>query len=137
MEHIRCLTLLVTNRCPLNCAHCGPRSGPAERGDLGAAAICAALDGAASMGCDIVNLSGGEPFVLGSRLEEIVRDTVARGLYVRVTTGAYWAVDASAARRRIEPLAAAGLTQLCVSATDEHEEFVDPLNVVRAVSAAR
>lgn len=132
-----CLTLMVTNQCPLQCAHCGPSSGPWAKGSIDSETLEAALDEARARSCQIVNFSGGEPFVLGHRLVELVRAATERGLVSRVTTGAYWSKTREAAGRRLRPLAEAGLGQLFISCSDEHRAFVPLSNVIEATRAAR
>lgn len=131
------LTLSLTNRCPLQCAHCGPRSGPAEHGTIDQATVNDALDVARARRFAAVNLTGGEPFILGPALEPIVRAVTARGLWSRITTGGFWAATLDAARRRMAPLAAAGLNEICLSCSEEHQEFVPFENLVNAVRASR
>jgi MoaA/NifB/PqqE/SkfB family radical SAM enzyme len=128
---------MVTNQCPLRCAHCGPRSGPGEKGALDLATVVAALDEARRHSCRIVNFSGGEPFILGRLLVDFVRATSERGIWPRITTGAYWSNNAEAARKRIEPLAQAGLRQLFISCSDAHRVYVPFSNVLEATRAAR
>jgi hypothetical protein len=133
----RCLTLLLTNRCALQCAHCGPRSGPFERGVMTTDVIARSLAAARLEGCALVNLSGGEPFVLGAALTEIVAQARGAGFTVRISSGAYWSSSIAQARRRLEPLAAAGLAQLYLSHSTEHAAFVPLANIVFAAQAAR
>jgi len=131
------LTLSLTNRCPLQCAHCGPRSGPGERGALTVDIVARALDVAQARRFCAVNLTGGEPFTLGAELETVVRLAAQHGLWCRITTGAFWSPTPAAADRRLAPLAEAGLNELCLSCTSEHQQFVPFINLVHAAEAAR
>lgn len=133
----RCLTIMVTNQCPLRCAHCGPRSGPWEKGTLHLETVIAALDEARARSCQVVNFSGGEPFILGQALVDMVRAASERGLLTRVTTGAYWSPTAMAAAKRLDPLAQAGLCQLFISCSDAHRVYVPLRNIIEATAAAR
>ena len=133
----RCLTIMVTNRCPLRCAHCGPRSGPQERSEIELETVIAALEEARKRSCQMVNFSGGEPFVLGRKLVDMVQAAVARGLLTRITTGAYWSRTLEMAAQCLQPLAQQGLHQLFISYSDQHGEFVRLQNVIAATSAAR
>ena len=132
-----CLTIMLTNQCPLRCAHCGPRSGPKEKGALDLSTVTAALDLARSRSCRMVNFSGGEPFILGQFLVDCVRAAAERGILPRVTTGAYWSATETMAARRLDPLVEAGLRQLFISCSDSHSEFVPFSNVIKATVAAR
>ncbi len=134
---LRCLTLSLTNRCPLRCSHCGPRSGPDRTGDLDEAVATAALRAAARRGCEVVNFSGGEPFAAGAALERLVAAARALGLLTRVTTGAAWSPDPARARARLEPLARAGLSQLYVSVSAPHQAAIPLGHALAATAAAR
>lgn len=103
---------------------------------MSAEVVDAALAAAVRGGCGIVNLSGGEPFLLGDGLEAIVRQIQKAGIDVRISTSAYWAHTLAIAVRRLEMLARAGVTQLFISHSDYHLAFVPTRNVVFAAKAA-
>jgi MoaA/NifB/PqqE/SkfB family radical SAM enzyme len=128
---------MITNRCPLNCAHCGPESGPAEWGDLDPDTMVRMIHEAAAHGCIGVNLSGGEPFLLGIKLLPVIEAARMAGLICRITTGAYWSRTLESARRHLQPLAEAGLSQLVLSCGDSHQQFVPLVSIVHASRAAR
>jgi Radical SAM superfamily len=132
-----CLTIMVTNQCPLQCAHCGPMSGPMQKGALGLDVVERALDEALRRSCQVVNFSGGEPFILGQTLVKMIRASSERGLLSRITTGAYWSGTPEDAKRRLIPLASAGLNQLFISTSDAHRVDVPLKNVIEATRAAR
>lgn len=132
-----CLTIMLTNQCPLRCAHCGPRSGPKEKGALDLETVTQALDEARTRSCLMVNFSGGEPFILGQFLTDCVRAAAAREFLPRITTGAYWSATETMSARRLDPLAEAGLRQLFISCSDAHSEFVPFSNIIKATVAAR
>lgn len=74
-------TLAVTSRCRLNCRHCseGYRSGK----ELSRETIFAALDDLVALGCPIIALTGGEPFLRADFLQLLDRvpPTVAVIIY--------------------------------------------------------
>jgi MoaA/NifB/PqqE/SkfB family radical SAM enzyme len=137
METLNCLTIAATNQCPLKCAHCGTLSGPDKKGSLETSKVIEAIEEAKKLNCQIINFSGGEPFILGDTLIEMVKAATEAGLVVRITTGAYWSRTQEAALARLQPLAEAGLRQLIISATDGHREYVSLTNVVAASYAAK
>lgn len=130
------LNIMVTNQCPLRCAHCGPRSGPWAKGVLDMEVVEAALSEARARSCQVINFTGGEPFIIGEKLLSMVEAAAAKNFVVRITTGAYWATSAAAAHKRLEPLSRAGLRQLFISCTDAHRAFVPFGNVIEATRAA-
>jgi MoaA/NifB/PqqE/SkfB family radical SAM enzyme len=105
----------VTNRCNMKCSFCDfwPH-GAAPREELQVAEYRRLASELAALGCFIVSVEGGEPFVRPD-LVEIVRAFAERGhLPVLYTNG--WYADADKARA----LFAAGLTQVGVS-IDYHD----------------
>ncbi|HEV2864380.1 MAG TPA: radical SAM protein [Pyrinomonadaceae bacterium] len=105
----------VTNRCNMKCSFCDfwPH-GAAPREELRVEEYRRLASELAELGCFIVSVEGGEPFVRPD-LVEIVRAFAGRGhLPVLYTNG--WYADAEKARA----LFAAGLTQVGVS-IDYHE----------------
>lgn len=133
----RCLTLIITNQCPLQCGHCGPRSGPWASGSMNLEVIVAALDEARARDCQVINFSGGEPLILGNKLVKMIQAATERGLLTRVSTSAYWSKTSQAANQRLKPLAEAGLRQLFISSSDFHRTFVPVSNIIEATRAAR
>ena len=53
----------ITNRCNLQCVHCGSSSGDARCDELSTDEFQRALDELASLGCELVTLLGGEIFL--------------------------------------------------------------------------
>jgi len=70
----------------------------------------------------MVAFTGGEPFLLGNRLDDIVKEAHVRGLVTRIVTSAYWAKHSSIAEKRLAGLREAGLDELSISWDDFHEE---------------
>jgi hypothetical protein len=128
---------MVTNQCPLRCAHCGPQSGPREKGVLDTTKVIEMLHAGKSYGCQMVNFSGGEPFMLGRQLAEMVEAAFHLGLVTRVTTGAYWSGNREVATKRLTELRQAGLNQVFISCSDHHQQFVPLPNVVLASTIAK
>lgn len=53
----------ITNACNLDCVHCESESGRARASELSTDEALALCDDLAALGCQVVNLSGGEPFL--------------------------------------------------------------------------
>ena len=53
----------ITNACNLNCVHCESESGCARESELSTSEALALCDDLKALGCRVVNLSGGEPFL--------------------------------------------------------------------------
>lgn len=83
-----------------------------------------------------VVFTGGEPFLLGKRLVELVARASERGLVTRCVTNGYWARSAAAAHRRVAELRAAGLKELNLSTGPFHARHVPVERVINAACAA-
>jgi MoaA/NifB/PqqE/SkfB family radical SAM enzyme len=75
-------------------------------------------------------LTGGEAFIYGKKLEEIVRYAASKGLMTRIVSNGFWAKDYDKAYKRIESLIKAGLTEINFSTGDDHLEFV-PIETIK------
>jgi hypothetical protein len=85
----------------------------------------------------VVVFVGGEPLLHLDDICTLIAYTRSFDIATQVSTNAFWAATAAAARRTVERLATAGLDHLALSADAYHAEFIDPKNVGRAFDAAR
>ncbi|ROS87040.1 hypothetical protein EEL34_08695 [Muribaculaceae bacterium Isolate-039 (Harlan)] len=85
-----------------------------------------------------LDLTGGECFLLGSDLDEIIRYGKDRGLLVALVSNGYWGKSYTAALERILQLRASGLNEIAFSVGDDHQHIL-PLKGCRnaAVASAR
>lgn len=83
-----------------------------------------------------LSLTGGECFLLGEDLDEIVRYGSERGLSVSLLTNGYWGHTYEAAEARISSLREAGLNECGFSVGEEHQKFIPKLNCRNAIVAA-
>lgn len=133
-----CLSISVTERCPLSCAHCAPQSGPSKSRVIDTELARTALVGANEYGCALVNFSGGgEPFAAKDVLIGLVKEAAALRMMTRVTTSAVWATAPSTALAELGELREAGLEQIFLSCSDEHQAAVPLEQVVHGAAAAR
>lgn len=82
---VRILQIHPTRRCNLRCLHCYSSSGPRERGELGAPLLLNAVSDAASLGYNVLSVSGGEP-LLYTHLEAICRRAHRHGMITTLVT---------------------------------------------------
>lgn len=128
----------VTYTCPLSCAHCCFSSSPKNRDALHVDHIRDVIVGLPkSSDLRLVAFTGGEPFLLGAALDELVKVASGRGFATRVVTSAYWARTPDRAALRVARLRENGLDEMSISWDDFHEEFVSFDRVKNAFSAAR
>lgn len=85
-----------------------------------------------------LSLTGGECFLLGKDLDEIIKYGASKGLKVGVMSNGYWGSSYSEAYQRISSLKALGLRSIGFSVGEEHQNRL-PLKGCRnaAVAAAR
>ncbi|GHV62254.1 hypothetical protein FACS1894195_3990 [Bacteroidia bacterium] len=81
-------------------------------------------------------LTGGEVFIYGYRLAELIQHASSKGLLTRVVSNAYWAKDYNSAFNKIKKLKEAGLNEINVSTGDDHLEFVPLTNIMNATLAS-
>ena len=85
-------------KCNLSCAHCYSDSAPTARVELEPEIVCQFISDAASMGYEVVSISGGEPLIYDG-LEIILAHAKSLGLQTTVTTNGFFND-----RRRLERL---------------------------------
>lgn len=127
------LGIYLTNRCNIECRHCGVNSGPRESAKLSVGIVVNQLSALASSGVvRALHVSGGEPFLYPNDLRSLGAAAERNGLRFGVNTNGFWARSAERAGEIIASIP--GLTQLFLSTDAYHEEFI-PLE--RIVNAAR
>lgn len=79
------ITIEITQQCPNCCVHCSSMSSTAKSSFLPIEIIERVIDDAVELGCQIVSLSGGEPFMYCDllRLVNIIKE---RKLYIQIYT---------------------------------------------------
>lgn len=131
------LTLLPTYRCSAACRECCFESNPRIRHRVPQERLLQYIADAAALGSvRQICISGGEPFVLGSDLDQLVAKASALGLLTRVVTNGYWATSSDVARARLRRLLGAGLTEINFSTGDDHAEWVPVERVVHGLAVA-
>ncbi|MFE4822249.1 radical SAM protein [Streptomyces sp. NPDC056704] len=124
----------VTYTCPLSCAHCCFSSSPKNRDRLHFEHIRETIQ-EIPRDTRLVAFTGGEPFLLGKQLDELVKLATSLGFTTRVVTSAYWAKSPRSALDRLLQISQAGLSEISISWDDFHEEFV-PFSCIKSAYAA-
>lgn len=112
----------VTYTCPLTCAHCCFSSGPKNNESLPIEMILDSIRVLDVSSIKMVAFTGGEPFLLGKQLDNLINEAHMKGLVTRVVTSAYWARYPSIAEKRLTELRDVGLDELSISWDDFHED---------------
>jgi hypothetical protein len=131
------LGLLLTARCNITCRHCCTCSGPEADRTVTLEFITGLIDAAARIGSiREVGLSGGEPFLFLDLVRATLRHARGHGLGASVTSNGFWGRSARAGRM-LDDLRGDGLTALCISTSQFHQEFIGLSTVVAAAAASR
>ncbi|VAW82296.1 hypothetical protein MNBD_GAMMA13-1328 [hydrothermal vent metagenome] len=131
------LSLELTERCNIRCAHCLVGCEPKTGRNMDSAVAIEAIDAAVECGFSLVSVSGGEPLLARRTLRKTLKAAAQKSMAVRLITNASWARTDKKTNTLIEQLVAEGLTHLSISADRYHQEFVPLENVRRLVRAAR
>lgn len=131
----RYLGLVMTLQCPLQCSHCLVDAGPYRTEKIMLTEALHWIKEAATLGMQIVGISGGEPFLLYKELVTLVSKISSLGLKSDVFTSAYWAKTKESAVRLLRGLK--GLDCLNISVDIFHQEHVPLQNIRHALIAAK
>lgn len=132
------LSLIVTDKCTAACPNCCFACNPANKHRLTLCEIKSYIDQAVAQfdSIKLLVITGGECFTIGKDLEKTVEYAADKGLNVRVITNAYWATSFKRAYLKLKELKSLGLTELNISAGDEHQSWIKFDNIIFALIAA-
>ncbi len=133
----RMLSIFTTRRCTAECDHCCVGAGPRATCAITVERIHRLIDEATRVpSLELIGFTGGECFLLGEGLDELVGHAKANRFTTRVISNGYWAVNQRAARRRIGGLRGRGLDEMMLSTGTFHQRFVPVERIVHAARAA-
>jgi organic radical activating enzyme len=131
------LSLIVTHRCTAACDHCCFSCSPDVLDHIPIPTLYRLVDEASEISTlKVVVFTGGECFLLGSELDNLVKKANGHGFFTRFVSNGYWAINPNAARRRLQKLVDAGLTEANFSTGDQHAAYVKPEYVKNGAVAA-
>ncbi len=113
--------LQITNECPLRCRHCSQYTRDRLENELTFPEIKSLIDELSVIGCEEINLGGGEPFV-SENLIPTAEYAVSKGLSVSLSTSALYVTRAAA-----KQLSEIGLKQIRISFDGPSEKSYDYL----------
>jgi hypothetical protein len=133
----RYLSILTTRRCTAACDHCCVGASPRATQAIPLERIRGLIDEATRVpSIELIGFTGGECFLLGAALDELVGRATSNGFRTRVITNGYWAVNDRAARERVAGLKAHGLGEMMLSTGTFHQRFVPVSRIVAGARAA-
>ncbi|WP_288083849.1 radical SAM protein [Xylanibacter rodentium] len=126
------LSLITTYKCTSQCADCCFECGPQRKEMLKLQYLINYVDRAinAFPSIGIIVITGGECFLLGDNLYELVKYINSKKLSCRIVTNGYWAKTRETAFDVLSKLKDAGLNEINFSTGDDHLEFV-PIEYIK------
>jgi hypothetical protein len=131
------LSLITTHQCTAACDNCCFTCSPKVTRAIPVPRLRTLIDEAAAISSmRVVVFTGGECFLLGKDLDELIHRAARHGLAVRCVTNGYWGVTAEAARKRVRQLVEAGLMEINFSTGPMHAKYVPLDRIVHAAVAS-
>jgi hypothetical protein len=132
------LSMMVTYQCNIECRHCGPLCGPSDKEWMTLDEMKDLIQQAGALGAKNVVFTGGEPTLLGPRLNDLLeyaRTDIGIGS-CRIVTNAAWAKSYDRAKELLRGWKDSGLDEVNISCGEFHLEFVPLEHVANAYRAA-
>ena len=130
------LSLITTHQCTAACDHCCFACTPKVTKAIPVERLHRLIDEAAAVSSiQVVVFTGGECFLLGKDLDDLIRHAGDRGFSTRCVTNGYWAVNEGGARERVARLKAAGLNEINFSTGSFHAKYVPVERIVAGAKA--
>lgn len=133
--------LILTYKCPAECAFCYYNCGPDKGGLMSVETAMRSWAGLEKLAGDKarVHITGGEPFLYFERMCEILGEAKKLGLRnaETVETNGFWATDTKTIVERLNILNDLGMDRLKISWDPFHAEYIDSEAVMRLVETGR
>ena len=129
------LSIMPTYQCTAECKYCGTLSSPREKIHNTLKDMLSAIKQAKELNFANVVFTGGEPFLRWKDLLNCISYSNSLGFPTRVVTNAYWATSLTIAKKKLDELIEAGLTEINYSTGDEHIRFVPEERIINATIA--
>ncbi len=125
MSLLSTLTVIPTYQCTAACQDCCFGCNPSISHRVDQGRLLSHISEIAELpSMRMVCFSGGEVFLLGKDLVELVQHSHDLGLLTRIVTNGYWATSEKAAQIKLKELVAAGLNEINFSTGKNHTEWV-------------
>lgn len=130
------LSIVTTHQCTAACDHCCFLCTPKVTTALPTQRIFRLIDECAEFSSmRVVVFTGGECFLLGKNLDDLITYATERGYVTRCVTNGYWATSDSVATRRADRLVASGLKEINFSTGHFHAKYVPVERVIAGAIA--
>ena len=135
LEPAQAVSLMLTRRCNMTCAHCSVESGPKIRDEPTGDELIATLHSIADAGIGSVQITGGEPMIREKIVFDLLRVARKRGMTATISSNGFWGRRQATAWRTVAALKRAGVARVTISYDRYHAQFQGPqpaLNIARA-----
>jgi len=132
----RTLSLITTHQCTAACDHCCFGCTPKVHKHVPVKNLHRYIDQATEIPTfELVVFTGGECFLLGKDLDDLVGRANNHGYATRFVSNGYWATSPKVARDRVDRLAKNGLKEANFSTGDFHSKYVNPAYIQHGAMA--
>lgn len=134
---INSVSILLTTRCNLRCAHCLVRAGENGKEEVFTGAFLQNIvAGAVKHNLKFAGISGGEPVLHKSLLQLVCESFKAKKIPIIVATNGYWAFSLRAAKTLIKTMQNWGIIKIILSTDEYHQKWIPLQYVINAAEAA-
>lgn len=132
------LSIITTYQCTSACKNCCFQSNPSRKEMLSVEDIKKYITDTtqAYPSLKILVLTGGECFIYGDKLEDIIRHAKSCNLPTRIVSNGFWAKTYEIAYQKLSKLVEAGLMEINFSTGDDHLEYVSVEYIKNGVLAS-
>lgn len=131
------ITYIVTDKCNIRCDFCAPECGPEYKVHLNSKSMIKIFsDVESQMKVPLVVFTGGEPMLFKNEILEtmVYIKNTSPETTIRVVTNVFWASSFASAKKIIDDLITAGISELNISVDDFHQKFIPEKNIQNIVS---
>lgn len=126
------LSIALSYQCNLSCEHCSSRDSLAKRHIISSDKMINIIREAKELGIERINITGGEPMLLGNYLYDVVEWANSSGLTVTLISNGYWGKAIEKAEKIVARLTESGLSELHLSTDRFHLKSI-PLEYIESI----
>lgn len=132
------LSLLPTHQCSASCENCCFGCNPNIKHRMTFDEMKFHIDSSLRNfpSIRVLVVSGGECFLIGDDLFQIIEYASSKGLVTRIVSNAFWATSYEIAHSKLLKLKQCGLNEINYSTGDNHQKYVSFQNIINAITAA-
>ncbi len=133
---LNAIGIQLTNKCNLNCRHCGSESSPKGKNGPSIEWLCNLIDAITEKtSIETLMITGGEPFLRYKDLLVMIEKGANKNLGIEVVTNGYWGKNIDKAKCYIKNLAQSGLSQLTISVDVIHQQYIEEKAIENVLEA--